>query len=70
MQVSTSFDEVTDALESILEKVDGDLDLVLYNDENLDFSKPFRALARSNDMIIFNDRMVIFQWILTIHLRI
>ena len=53
--VSTCRDEMTDELSSILEKVDGKLDVALYNEENLDFSKPFRALARSNDMVILKD---------------
>ncbi|MCD6191623.1 MAG: hypothetical protein J7K14_08835 [Sulfurimonas sp.] len=39
----------------MLEGVDGELDLALYNEDNLDFSKPFRAPARSNDMVIFKD---------------
>ena len=55
MQVSISNNEVTDALNFILEEVDGNLDIILYNEENLDFTKPFRALARSNDIIIFQD---------------
>ena len=59
MQVSVNKDEITDMLNSMLKKVDGELSLVLYNDENLDFSKPFRALARSNDMIIFKDTFAV-----------
>ncbi len=55
MQVSTCHDEITDTLTSILKKVDGELDVILYNDENLNFSQPFRAAARSNDIIIFKD---------------
>ena len=55
MQVTTQKDEITDALTSMLKPVDGNLGIALYNDENLDFSKPFKAHARSNDMIIFKD---------------
>lgn len=55
MLVTTKKDEMVDSLSSILENVDGKLDIVLYNDENLDFTKPFRALARSNDIVIFKD---------------
>ena len=55
LQVSTSADEITEALSSLLEGVDGELSLALYNDENLDFSKPFRAPARSNDIVILQD---------------
>ncbi|MCD6432728.1 MAG: hypothetical protein J7L21_01680 [Sulfurimonas sp.] len=39
LQVTTQKDEITDALTSILEKVDGELDVALYNDENLNFSQ-------------------------------
>jgi len=55
MQVSTEENEITEALKSILKDVDGELGIALYNNENLDFSKPFKAHARSNDMIVFND---------------
>ncbi len=58
MQVTTVPDEITDALSSILEGVDGDLGIVLYNDDNLDFTQPFRAMARSNDMIVFKDTFI------------
>ncbi|WP_455757074.1 hypothetical protein [Sulfurimonas sp.] len=58
LQVTTRADEITDALTSTLEKVGGNLSVALYNDENLDFSKPFRAPARSNDIIIFQDTFV------------
>ncbi|MEA3331660.1 MAG: hypothetical protein U9Q29_08215 [Campylobacterota bacterium] len=55
LQVTRQKDEITDALNFMLEKVDGELDVVLYNDENLNFSQPFRALARSNDIVVFKD---------------
>ncbi|MEA2090814.1 MAG: hypothetical protein U9O83_00420, partial [Campylobacterota bacterium] len=55
MQVATAHNEITDALNLIVEDVDGELDVILYNSENLDFSQPFRALARSNDIIILQD---------------
>ena len=55
MQVTTADDEISDLMRSMLKKVDGELDVVLYNDENLNFSQPFRALARSNDIIVFKD---------------
>ena len=55
LQITTAEDEITKALSLMLEGVDGELDLALYNEDNLDFSKPFRAPARSNDMVIFKD---------------
>jgi len=61
LQVTTAKDEITDKLTTMLEKVDGELSVALYNDENLDFSKPFRAPARSNDIIIFQDTFIAHQ---------
>ena len=55
LQITTAKDEITKVLSLMLEGVDGELDLALYNEDNLDFSKPFRAPARSNDMVIFKD---------------
>lgn len=58
LQVSRSRDEISDALENILQNVGGNLDVTLYNDENLNFSQPFRALARSNDIVVFKDTFI------------
>ena len=55
LQITTAEDEITQALSLMLEDVNGELGLALYNEDNLDFSKPFRAPARSNDMVIFKD---------------
>jgi len=55
LQITTAEDEITKALSLMLEGVDGELSLALYNEDNLDFSEPFRAPARSNDMVIFKD---------------
>jgi len=55
LQITTAEDEITKALSVMLEGVDGELGLALYNEDNLDFSKPFRAPARSNDIVIFKD---------------
>jgi len=55
LQITTAEDEITQALSLMLEGVSGELGLALYNEDNLDFSKPFRAPARSNDMVIFKD---------------
>ena len=58
MQITTAKDEITDLLNTMLEKVNGELGTILYNDENLNFTQPFRALARSNDIIIFQDTFI------------
>ncbi|MCF6339504.1 MAG: hypothetical protein L3J10_01970 [Sulfurimonas sp.] len=55
LQVAVSKDEITSALLSLMESVDGELKIVLYNEDNLDFSKPFRAKPRDNDIVIFKD---------------
>ena len=54
LEVTTSKSEITDALSTMLKKVDGELSTILYNEENLDFTKPFKAPARSNDIVIVN----------------
>jgi hypothetical protein len=55
MQVCVKRDEITDALDSMLKIADGSLDVILYGENNLNFSSPFKAHARSNDMILFKD---------------
>ncbi|MEA1891665.1 MAG: hypothetical protein U9N33_03035 [Campylobacterota bacterium] len=53
--VATCEDEITGSLSKLLDGVDGTLRVILYNDENLDFSKPFRALPRSYDIVVLKD---------------
>ncbi len=55
LQVSTCRDEITEVLEELMDKVDGELNLVLYNDENLKFNQPFRAVPRDHDNVILKD---------------
>ncbi|WP_226962120.1 hypothetical protein [Sulfurimonas marina] len=69
MQVTTEPDETTKALASLMKNVNGELRVVYYTEDqelfdNLDvekkqqvdsFAKPFRALPRDHDMIIFKD---------------
>jgi hypothetical protein len=55
LHVSTQRDEITGALEKLLEDVDGELRTAFYNEENLDFTKPFRALPRDHDIVILQD---------------
>ncbi len=55
LQVCSCEDEITVALKSMMKSVDGELSVVLYNKENLDFSKSFRALPRSHDIVIIQD---------------
>ena len=70
LQVTTEFDETTDAFYELMKSVDGVLNLVLYSEEELDvsskfpdakiqyiknLSQPFRALPRTNDIVVFKD---------------
>jgi len=70
LQITTSVDETTNALYEMMQKVDGDLELVIYDAEESDysmkypkskiqyiksFSQPFRALPRTHDIVIFKD---------------
>ena len=53
--VSTCRDDITAELSKLMDSVDGNLKVVLYGDENLEFSKPFRALPRTHDIVILKD---------------
>ena len=55
LQVCTCEDDITVALTSMMESVDGKLNLALYNEDNLDFSQPFRARSRDHDIVILKD---------------
>jgi len=70
LQVTTEIDETTDALYNLMQDVDGVFNLVLYTQEELsliekfpqaniqyipDLAHPFRALPRTNDIVIFKD---------------
>jgi hypothetical protein len=71
MQVTTQPDQSTFALEELLKSVNGELRVVYYTEDQTrfdqlkaekkqhvnSFAKPFRALPRDNDMIIFKDIM-------------
>ena len=70
LQITTEVDETTDALYELMNGVDGVLNLVVYNEEGIDlssrfqtaniqyiknFKQPFRALPRTNDIVVFKD---------------
>jgi len=55
LHVTKEKNEISIALMEMLKKVDGELVVELYNDANLDFSKPFRALPRDYDKVILQD---------------
>jgi len=70
LQVTTEIDETTDAFYELMDSVDGVLNIVLYTDEEQDlsskfpkaniqyinnFKHPFRALPRTNDIVVFKD---------------
>ena len=71
IQITTHVDETTTALYELLHTTDGELRIALYTDEDIseieekyinakiqhieNFSQPFRALPRDNDIVIFKD---------------
>ena len=70
LQITTAVDETTDAFYELMNNVDGTLNLVLYKEEDSELSKkfpdaniqyipslkqPFRALPRTNDIVVFKD---------------
>jgi hypothetical protein len=55
LQVSTKEDVITKALTKLLKNVDGELRTAFYNEKNLNFTKPFRALPRDHDIVILQD---------------
>jgi hypothetical protein len=55
LHVCTCEDEITTALFSLLEAVEGKLNVALYNEENLNFSQPFRAIPRDHDIVVIKD---------------
>ncbi len=70
LQVTTSPDETTTALSNMIKDVDGVMNLVVYDENELDlqaqypdtkiqyiknFKQPFRALPRTHDIVIFKD---------------
>ena len=70
LQITDEVDEITDALYDVIKSVDGVLNLVIYSEEDIDLSdkypdaniqyiknlkQPFRALPRTNDIVIFKD---------------
>ena len=70
LQITDIADETTDALYELIKSVDGVLNIVIYSDEDISLSErfpdaniqyiknlnqPFRALPRTNDIVIFKD---------------
>ena len=55
LQVCTFEDDVTSLLASLMDRVDGELNIAFYNEDNLSFSQLFRARPRDHDMVIIKD---------------
>ena len=55
LQVCTKEDAISTMLKSLMESVDGEFNLALYNEDNLNFSQPFRAKPRDNDIVVIKD---------------
>jgi len=70
LQVTTSADETTQALSELIKTVDGEFNLVIYDENEIEiaqhypdakiqhiknFKQPFRALPRTHDIVVFKD---------------
>ena len=55
LQVCQKEDEISVMLKELMDEVDGEFKLALYNDNNLSFSQPFRARPRDNDIVVIKD---------------
>lgn len=70
LQVTTKVDGTTSAIASLIDGVDGEFSLVIYDEQELrlqeefpnakiqyikNFKQPFRALPRTHDIVIFKD---------------
>ena len=70
LQITTKADETTTAFYNMMHEVDGELSLVVYDEDEIDlendfpnakiqhiknFKQPFRALPRTHDIVVFKD---------------
>lgn len=55
LQICVEEDAISSMLKSLMESVDGEFNIALYNEENLNFSQPFRAKPRDNDIVVIKD---------------
>ncbi len=55
LHVTKEQNNISDALEKLLLPVQGELNVEVMSDDDLKNAKPFKALPRDNDMVIFQD---------------
>ena len=70
LEITTHADEITTELNRLMDEVDGELSLVVYDENEIDiqsdfpnakiqhiknFKNPFRALPRTHDIVVFKD---------------
>ena len=55
LQVCQKEDEISVMLKELMDEVEGEFKLALYNDNNLSFYQPFRARPRDNDIVLIKD---------------
>ncbi len=55
LQVTSQENEMTIVLKELMAKVDGKLNIALYNEDNLKLNQPFRAVPRDHDNVILTD---------------
>ena len=58
LQVTTQENEMTLVLKELMDRVDGKLNIALYNDENLKLNQAFRAKPRDHDNVILTNVFV------------
>ena len=61
LQVTTKKNEISIVLQDLMNKVDGEFNIALYNDENLKLDQPFRATPRDHDNVILTNIFSIHQ---------
>ena len=55
LHVTKELNSISDTLSKLLLSVQGELNVEILSDNDLENAKPFRALPRDNDMVIFQD---------------
>ncbi len=55
LHVTKEQNDISDALAKLLVSVEGKLSIALLSEEDLKNAKPFRALPRDNDIVVFQD---------------
>jgi len=55
LEVTTIKDEISVLFQDMMDSVGGVFNLILYNEQNLNFEQPFRAMPRDHDAVVLKD---------------